>query len=631
MCGIAGFIRRDVPEPVDHEVLRRMTRSLSHRGPDDEGTYEQGGAFLGHRRLAVIDIGGGHQPITSEDGRVVVVFNGEIYNHHELRRDLAARGHIFRTRSDTEVLVHLWEDERESMVGRLNGMFAFAIWDSRDRTLLLARDRMGKKPLYWGVFDGEIVFGSELRAMLAHPAVPREVDPGGLYRFLTLDYVPAPWSILRGVHKVDAAGYVLFSEGVAREGRYTDIRVPPEPMKVDAGEAASRVWDTLCQATRRRLESEVPLGVFLSGGLDSTAVLAAMAMDVPPSQIRTFTIGFEEPSYDESDAARLVAAHFGTDHHERVLTGEEAVALVRNCAGIADEPLADPSIIPTWLLSRFAREHVTVALSGDGGDELFYGYPTFNADLPATIATRILPRTVRARWLPWLASLLPQSDRDMSLPFKIDRFVRGLRFGRFERHLAWIGGFAPEDAIAVLQPDIAASVSGLASYPDCSAHLAHCADFPDPQRIAYLYARLYLGEGVLAKVDRASMANGLEVRSPFLDAEMVRLAFALPPHLSFSTTGTKLLIRRMLRGRVPPAILKRPKKGFGIPLARWFRTDLDPLLREVLAPRKIAREGYFRPEVVTGLVDLHRSGRANLRKELFSLLVFELWLSRYLL
>ncbi|MBM4394532.1 MAG: asparagine synthase (glutamine-hydrolyzing) [Deltaproteobacteria bacterium] len=631
MCGIAGFIRRDVPEPVDHEVLRRMTKALSHRGPDDEGFFEQAGAFLGHRRLSVIDVGGGRQPIASEDGRVVVVFNGEIYNHHDLRHDLAARGHAFRTRSDTEVLVHMWEDEREAMVGRLNGMFAFAIWDSRDRTLLLARDRMGKKPLYWGLFDGEMVFGSELRALLAHPSVPREVDPGGLYRFLTLDYVPAPWSILRGVHKVDAAGYVLFSEGVAREGRYTDIRVPADPMRVKPAEAATRVWDTLCHATRRRLESEVPLGVFLSGGLDSAAVLAAMSADVPPSQIRTFTIGFEDPSYDESGPARAVAQHFGTDHHERVLRGDEAASLVRDCAGIADEPLADASVIPTYLLSKFAREHVTVALSGDGGDELFYGYPTFNADLPGDLAARLLPRPVRARWLPWLVSLLPTSDRDMSLPFKLDRFVRGLRFGRYERHFAWIGGFAPEDAMAVFSGDAAASVAGLAPYPDCSSHLAHCQDFPEVVRLAYLYSRLYLGEGVLAKVDRASMANGLEVRSPFLDAEMVRLAFALPPHLSFSLAGTKLLVRRMLAGRVPPAILKRPKKGFGMPLARWFRTDLAPLVNEVLAPRKIAREGFFRPEIVTRLVDLHRSGRANLRKELFSLVTFELWLSRYVL
>ena len=631
MCGIAGFVRRDSPEPVDFAILRRMTRALTHRGPDDEGYYAVGGAFLGHRRLAVIDIEGGKQPMTSEDGKVVVVLNGEIYNHHELRRGLEARGHVFRTRSDAEVLPHLWETEREAMLARLEGMFALAVWDSRDRTLLLARDRMGKKPLYFGVFDGEIVFGSELRAMLAHPKVPREVDPAALYRFLTLDYVPAPSSILRGVHKVDASGYVLFSEGVAREGHYDEIEVRDQCLDLEPDEAAARVFDTLCRAVRRRLESDVPLGVFLSGGLDSTAVLAAMARAVPPSQIETFTIGFEDPSYDESGPAKECAAHFGTRHHERILQGDEAVHLVEEATAIADEPLADASLIPTYILSRFAREYVTVVLSGDGGDELFYGYPTFCADLPARVLARMLPMKVRAHFLPYFASLLPVSDRDMSLAFRLERFARGLRFNRYERHFAWIGGFAPEEAREVLSPDLRAAIANLAPFPDCPVQLARLQGQDEWKRLAYLYARLYLGEGVLTKVDRASMANGLEVRCPFLDSEMVRLAFALPPKLSFSATSTKLLSRRFLAGQVPDRILKRPKKGFGIPLSRWLREELNPLVREVLSPRRLAREGYFRPEVVERLVELHQNRRANLRKELFSLITFELWLSRYLL
>jgi asparagine synthase (glutamine-hydrolysing) len=631
MCGIAGFLRRDAHDAVDEEVLRRMTRSLTHRGPDDEGYHVGGGAFLGHRRLSIIDVAGGRQPIASEDGRVAVVFNGEIYNHHDLRRDLEARGHVFRTRSDTEVLVHLWEDEREGMIGRLNGMFAFALWDSRDRTLLLARDRMGKKPLFWGLFGGELVFASELRALLKHPAVPREVDPSALYRYLTLDYVPTPGSILKGVHKVDPGGYVLFFEGVAREGRYTDIRVPPQPLAVRAPEAAAMVWDTLCQATRRRLESEVPLGVFLSGGLDSTAVLAAMAADVPAAQIRTFTIGFDDPSYDESGPARTVARHFGTEHHEAILAGSEAARLVRDVAGIADEPLADPSVIPTYLLSRFARQRVTVALSGDGGDELFYGYPTFAADRLGELAARTLPRPVRARWLPWLASWIPPSDRDWSLPLKVERFARGLRFGRYERHFAWIGSFTPEDALAVMAPEASAAAGGGEPYPDCAGHVARCEGWPPLKTLAYLYCRLYMQDGVLAKVDRSSMAVGLEVRSPFLDSEMVRLAFALPPSLSLAGRSTKMLVRRMLATRVPPAIVSRPKKGFGIPLARWLRTDLKPLVNEHLAPRKLASEGFLRPEVVSRIVSEHLAGRADWRKELYALLVFELWLSRWVL
>lgn len=630
MCGIAGFVRRDAPEPVDHEILARMTRSIAHRGPDDDGAWSAAGAFLGHRRLSIIDIAGGHQPIVSEDGRVAVVFNGEIYNHAELREQLLAKGHRFVTRSDTEVLVHLWEDERESMVGRLEGMFAFAIWDARDRTLLLARDRMGKKPLYWGLFGGELVFASELRAMLAHPAVPRDVDPASLYRYLTIDYVPTPWSMIKGIHKVDSGGYVVFSEGVAREASYTDIRVSPLPVEPGPSEAAGLVWNTLCQSVRRRLESEVPLGVFLSGGLDSTAIVAAMAQEVAASDIRTFTIGFDDPSYDESGPARTVARHFGTEHFEHVLTGAEAVRLVDDCAGIADEPLADPSIVPTYLLARFAREHVTVALSGDGGDELFYGYPTFLADGPGRLAAALLPRTFRERIVPRLASYLPVAAGNMSAGFKAQRFARGLRFGRFERHLAWIGGFSPEAARSVLSPGIRDRLGGLTDYPDVEALLESNGDWPDLKRLAYLYSRLYLRDGVLVKVDRASMAVGLEVRSPFLDSAMVRLAFALPPRLSLARGTTKAVLRRALAGRVPDAIVRRPKKGFGIPLARWLRTDLAPLVREMLAPGRIAREGFLDPTAVSALVDGHLSGRADFRKELFSLLVFELWLSRWI-
>lgn len=625
MCGITGFVRKDEADITDIEILHRMTRSLAHRGPDDEGFYTDKGAFLGHRRLSIIDVAHGKQPLTNEDGRVAIVFNGEIYNHHDLRHDLMARGHIFRTRSDTEVLVHLWEDEREGMIGRLEGMFAFALWDSRDRTLLLARDRMGKKPLYYGIFMGEIVFASELRALLIHPSVGRDIDVRSLYRYLTLDYVPAPRSILKQVNKVEAGGYVLFSKGVAREGRYTDIKVPKEALKLGFSEATSAVWQTLCESTKRRLESEVPLGVFLSGGLDSTAVLAAMTNLVPPNRISTFTIGFDDPSFDESGPARVVARHFGTDHHESVLSGEEAVHLVRDVAGIVDEPLADPSVIPTFLLSRFARRHITVALSGDGGDELFYGYPTFIADSIGEFFSHVLPMSARLR-IPRIATLLPTSDKNWSLPLKIERFARGLSYGRYERQFAWIGSFSPEMARFIMNAEVDEP-----PYPDCNFHLSHCEGWPPLKKLAYLYCKLYLGEGVLAKVDRSSMAVGLEVRSPFLDSEMVRLAFALPPSLSLSGRTTKILIRRMLANRVPSSILSRPKKGFGIPLARWLRTDLRPLISEFLAPKKLLSEGFFRPDVVSKLVNDHMSGRRDYRKEIYALLVFELWLSRWIL
>jgi asparagine synthase (glutamine-hydrolysing) len=630
MCGICGFVRRDAPGPDDREILGRMTDALAHRGPDDEGFLVSEGAFLGHRRLSIIDVAGGAQPMSNEDGRVTVVLNGEIYNHHELRSDLQARGHVFRTRSDTEVLVHLWEDEGESMLSRLSGMFALALWDARDRTLLLARDPMGKKPLFWTTVRGGLVFASELKSLLLHPDTPREVDPDSLYRFLTLDYVPSPRCILAGVRKVDAGCFVTFRNGQAIEGRYRDITIPDEPLDLTRDAAAARVWDVLCRATARRLESEVPLGVFLSGGLDSTAVLAAMASGIPASGISTFTIGFDDPSYDESGPARDVARHFGTDHHEKILTGADALPLVREAPWIADEPLADPSIIPTYLLSRFARQAVTVALSGDGGDELFYGYPSFPADLPGRVAAALLPRHVRESWLPRLSSRIPVSEDNWSLGLKVGRFVRGLRFGRFERHFAWIGGFSPGDALDVMHPDMSGAREDVGPYPDVADRLSRCRGWPDMKALACLYARLYLQDGVLTKVDRAGMAVGLEVRSPFLDREMVDLAFALPASQSLHRGQTKAVLRRMLTGRVPDGIVRRPKKGFGVPLSTWLRRDLRDLVREFLDPVRIAGDGVLVPAAVSRLVDGHLSGRSDHRKELFALLVFQIWKDRLL-
>lgn len=631
MCGIAGFLRENLFGPVDSEILRRMTRTLVHRGPDDEGTFEEDGIFLGHRRLSIIDIEGGRQPMTSEDGRVVVIFNGEIYNYKDLRRDLEARGHVFRTRADTEVLVHLWEDEGEAMLPRLNGMFAFALWDRRDRTLLLARDRMGKKPLYWGEFSGEFVFASELKALLQHPAVPREVDPDALFRFLTLDYVPTPWCILRGLRKVQSGGYVLIRNGRAREGAFWDIPVPPECEDPGTDQAARRVFETLVTATGRRLHSDVPLGVFLSGGLDSTAVLVAMAEHVPADRIRTFTIGFDDPSYDESGPARAVASRLGTIHHERTLTARDAIAIVQECAEILDEPLGDYSVIPTHLLARFAREHVKVALSGDGGDELFYGYPTFSAHRMAELLSRLLPRVARERWVARVLDLLPTSDADWSLEYRMKRLARGLRYGPYARHFAWIGGMEPTLARSLIHPDLRARLKSDDEYPDVEATVARLQGPNDLRTIAYLYARLYMRDGVLVKVDRASMAVGLEVRSPFLDPDMVALAFSLSPHLSLKGFRTKMLLRRALKGRVPDEILKRPKKGFGMPLARWLRTDLKLWMEETLAPRRLSREGFLDPIPVRALVEAHLSGKANFRKELFNLMVFEMWVSRFLL
>lgn len=631
MCGIAGFVKRGPSEAVDREILKRMVQSLAHRGPDDEGYLIDGGAHLGHRRLSIIDVEGGRQPIANEDGQIWVVLNGEIYNYRTLREELLSRGHLFKTRSDTEVLVHLYEDEGPQMLSKLKGMFAFALWDARKKTLLLARDRMGKKPLYYGIFNGEAVFASELRALLKHPSVPKEVDPDALYRFLTLDYVPTPFSILRGVRKVRPGGYCLVCDGKVSEGLYYDIPVPERPNLLSEREALAQFWKVLVSATGRRLESEVPLGVFLSGGLDSTLVLLAMAEHMPASEISTFTIGFDEPSFDESPFAEAVARHLGTKHHVERLSSSDCLAIFEEYGSIADEPLGDYSLIPTTLLCRFARNAITVALSGDGGDELFYGYPTFAAH---GLAQR-LGLFFRSHYLHRLAcrlfDLIPPSDRDWSLEYRLKRFWRGLPYKPLERHFAWIGGMEPPLARRILAKDLQKALSVAEDYPDVLERAEKLSNIKDLRLLAYLYARLYLLDGVLVKVDRASMSVGLEVRSPFLDEEMVSFAFSLPPGLSLRRGNTKFLLRRALENRIPKVITRRPKKGFGVPLAKWLREDLRGYMLSLLSQKRLEKEGYFNPLEVQKVVEAHLSGRANMRKELFNLMAFEAWLSFHLL
>ncbi len=621
--------------PDDDRTLSRMTDSLAHRGPDDDGRWIGQGAFLGHRRLSIIDVSGGRQPMTSEDGSIVLVANGEIYNHHELRRLLESRGHTLSTRSDCEVLVHLWEDEGPAMLSRVDGMFACAIWDSRRRTIMLARDRMGKKPLYWASPGRSLVFGSELRAVLAHPDIARRIDLESLYRFLTLDYVPTPYSIIEGVHKVQPGGWVLFGPDGISEGRFHDLRISGDLADIDPDTAGRMIWDSLVRATGRRLESEVPLGLFLSGGLDSSAVLAAMAEHISPDRISTFTIGFSDPSFDESGPARAIAGHFGTRHHEKILSGTEALELIGETPEIADEPLADYSILPTALLARFARQHITVALSGDGGDELFYGYDTFRADRWARIACAMLPGRAAGGILPALASLMPVSDRNMGLDYKVARMVRGLKYGRYERHLAWTGAFDPAavngDA-GILAPDVSRAVSRFVAdpYPDAARVLAGTDGMDPMKRLSILYTRLYLLDGVLVKMDRASMNTALEVRCPFLDTSFFELALTLPAALNLRNGTTKHLMRRVLRDRLPAGIPSLPKKGFGVPMASWLRGELRPLLEQHLSPERLARQGLFRPAAVRRLIDAHMSMKANCRKELFNLLIFQLWYERWL-
>jgi len=622
MCGIAGFVNR-AGEAADPAVLARMTATIAHRGPDGEGNLCIGPAALGHRRLSIIDVDGGAQPMSNEDGSIWITFNGEIYNDPALRARLLARGHTFRNASDTEGIVHLYEDEGPDFARHLNGMFALAIWDEARQRLILARDRMGQKPLFHAeTARGTLVFGSEPKALLAHPEVSRALDPAGLARYLFYEYVPGPDSIWSGIKKLPP-GHVLIREGgVTTVSRFWVSPAPaadPEPFEA----ASSRFWGDFRDGVGRHRRSDVPLGVFLSGGIDSSCVAAALAELEPASGIRTFSIGFDDPSFDESAHARAVARHLGTDHRERTFSAASVMELLPEVAGWLDEPFGDASILPTHLLSRFAREEVTVALGGDGADELLAGYPTFAAERASSFFRR-LPGPARA-----LAGAavgrLPVDHGNISLDFKLKQFLRGASEPTPLAHQRWLGSFSgPEIARLLVDPgesDVEAE------------HLARAGRLApglDPlTRSLRLYQDTYLPDDILTKVDRASMACGLEVRAPFLDADLVDSIARLPASYKYGRGQTKRLLKRAAVGKLPAGILDRPKKGFGIPVARWLRGPLGPMMDSLLAPDRLKRQGLFRPDEVARRVGEHRAGVRDHRKPLWTLLMFQLWLDRW--
>ncbi len=623
MCGIAGFVNRD-GEAADPAVLARMTATLAHRGPDGDGHWVEGPVALGHRRLSIIDVGNGAQPMANEDGVVRVTYNGEVYNEPALRAELLALGHAYRTNCDTESLVHLYEERGVEFAGWLNGMFALAIWDAPRRRLVLARDRMGQKPLYYcETAAGSLVFGSEAKALLAHPEVPRRLDRGGLGRYLFYEYVPGPDSIWEGIRKLPP-GHVLVREGGATTVRPFWTSPGPAPDSPPFAEAAERFWGDFRDVVGRTRRSDVPLGVFLSGGIDSSSVAAALAELQPARSIRTFSIGFEDPSFDESAHARAVARHLGTDHRERTFSAGSVMDLLPEVSAWLDEPFGDASVLPTHLLSRFAREEVTVVLGGDGADELLAGYPTFQAERASRLFRR-LPGV--ARTLATAAvGRMPVDHGNISLDFRLKQFLRGASDPPPLAHQRWLGSFTGPEIARVLvdPPPIDVEAEHLAR----AGRLAPGLD--GLTRSLRLYQDTYLPDDILTKVDRASMACGLEVRAPFLDAGLVDSIAGLPASYKYGKGRTKRLLKQAASKRLPASILARPKKGFGIPVARWLRGPLGPLMDSLLDPSRLARQGLFRPEEVARRVAEHRSGVRDHRKPLWTLLMFQLWHDRWL-
>ena len=617
MCGICGIVEFDPSAPVQETLVRAMCSVLQHRGPDDEGVFLGAGVGIGARRLSIIDIEGGHQPLANEDGTVWAAQNGEIYNFLDLRAELEAKGHAFRTRCDTEVLVHAYEQYGRDLVERLNGMFAFAIWDAPARQLLLVRDRVGIKPLFYYHDAERLVFGSEIKAILQHPSAPRDLDLVGLHHYLTLSYAPAPFTLLKGIRKLPPGHALRLYDGRVEVFQYWNV----EPSADAARDALEpRIVDELRESVRRRLISDVPLGIFLSGGIDSSAV-AALAAQVSPERVKTFSIGFEERSFSELEFARLTAERIGSEHRELVVRCD-VEDLVPKLVWHNDEPSADSSMVPTYFLCKFAREHVTVALSGDGGDELFGGYETYVAHKAAR-AYRRLPAPMR--WaMRRVCSALPVSPRKVSFEFKAKRFVRRAELGLGRAHFMWNGLFAEDEKRRLYRPEVAEALRNADTF---DAFAPYLSGDQERQLGSYLHAdfKLYLPDDILVKVDRMSMANSLEVRTPFLDHHVVELAASIPAALRVKGFEKKHILKRALAGLLPRQTLYRKKQGFSIPIYLWIRNELRSLVTDALSPSRIRDQGIFEPAAIEALLHDHLSGRQNNGFEIWALLIFSLW------
>jgi asparagine synthase (glutamine-hydrolysing) len=629
MCGICGIVHVDGAPAVDGRVVAAMARAMTHRGPDQEGLHVEPRVGLGSRRLSIIDVAGGRQPIANEDESMFIVFNGEIYNYRELRLFLEHKGHRFRTHSDTEVILHLFEEYGDDVVEYLNGIFAFAIWDRRRNELFAARDRMGVKPFYYARTRQGLTFGSELRVVLANGEVDRQLDLAALNEYLSFEFVPTPRTMLKGVERLPAA-HTLRSDGrtVTVRPYWTPSLARSESQPpVQWREFAARLEETLSDAVREELVSDVPVGVLLSGGIDSSAI-ASFMVGAHPGTVDSFSVAFDEPSFDESRYAQTVSKHLGTRHHELRLTSRMAADVVPRIADVMDEPLGDASFIPTYLLSKFASEHVKVVLGGDGSDELFGGYPTLVAHRLIEYYERTVPRVFRTYAIPKLLPLLPVSFDYFSRDFKIRRFLSGRGVPLEARHHRWMGSYFDEDKARLFQ-DWVRPVLG-ETYASAYRYARECDARLTLNRVLYDDMKLYLEGDILTKVDRASMAASLEVRVPFLNRRVVEFATSLPLSLKLRRLTGKYLLKRSMAGRLPREIIERKKQGFAIPVAHWLTSELKDLAGDMLSPDRIRRQGLFEPAYVTALLDDHLARRRDNRKLIWTLLIFQLWQAKYL-
>jgi asparagine synthase (glutamine-hydrolysing) len=625
MCGIAGIVRND-GKPVDEQLLRRMNDAIRHRGPDEDGFYLNGSVGLAMRRLAIIDLKSGQQPIHNQDRSSWIVFNGEIYNYLELREKLEQLGHTFYTNSDTEAIVHAYDQFGTDCPNHLRGMFAFAIWNERTQELFLARDRVGKKPLLYAEVNGNLVFASEFSALLLHPDIGRDIQPEALDYYLSFMCIPAPLTAYRAIRKLEPGHWLRWRNGNVELKRYWQ---PDFTRKLDIGEeeAGERTIDILREAVRVRLMSEVPLGAFLSGGIDSSAVVALMSQE-SSERVKTFSIGFEEQDFSELHHARRVAEHVGAEHHEFIVRPDamEVLPLLVEHYG---EPYADSSAVPTYYVAKETRKHVTVALNGDGGDESFAGYERYIA-MGFTEKYRRVPPFLRESMIRQMVNLIPAPPNGRSRVKSAQRMLSAVALPKVDRYTRWVSVFNEETKRPLYSEQFreqtqAANATGLLG-----------EWFKRANGIGILDAMLltdqmtYLPNDLLVKVDIATMAVSLEARSPFLDHHVIEFAASLPQNLKLRRLTSKYLLKKVLRQLLPNENLNRRKMGFGVPIGHWFRGKMQPFLREVLLSDKAIRRGLFKTGVVRLLIDLHATGERDYSHQLWTLLMLELWFNRFI-
>ncbi len=594
---------------------------MAHRGPDGEGFYVTGDMAFAHRRLSIIDIAGGAQPMIMPDGSAAVTFNGEIYNFRELRDDLKKLGHAFNTNSDTEVLLHAYSEYGVDFINRIDGMFAFAIWDNKEKMLVLASDPFGKKPMYYCSHNGIFYFSSELKSLRMVPGLQARIDPLSLQQYLCYEYIPTPRSIFTGISKIEAGTIIIVKDGYLVKRRYWDFNIVEDSVmrKTHEKDIVVELDGLLREAVRKRLISDVPLGVFLSGGIDSSLITMYMAeIFENHNEIKTFSIGFMDRSFDESHYARTIARCFSTDHYEKILSPEKLLEMLPGIIDKLDEPMADASLVPTSLLAQFASNHVKVALGGDGGDELFFGYPTFQATL-INNGYRYFPGFVN-QMINRLVNYLPVSHDNITLEYKMKQFFKGAHEDIRYYQQIWIGALNYNESCELLGTKIYnvedIYAPSIAIYRKVINHL---------DNVSEMFVKTYLKDNILAKVDRASMAYSLEARAPFLDKKLADFVMRIPARYKMKRLTTKYILKRLLESRLPKEIISRPKKGFGIPIAKWFSGPLKNELKETLSKENVIKASAFDPVIVQRLIADHLNRVKDNRKILWSLYVFHKW------